>query len=90
MPTDPPLADQVYSEYLILPQFWVVCALIFPGPKYATVWISVAPVLGYFVLKFATVQSIFRTKFCPGLGLFLEVKNAPLDRDIVTLLKYIK
>ena len=26
--------------------------------------------LGYFVLKFAPVQSIFRTEFWPGLGLF--------------------
>ena len=39
-----------------------------------------APVLGYFVLKIALVQSIFITKFCTSLGLFLclrEVKNAP-------------
>ena len=40
-----------------------------PGP---------APALCYFVLKFAPIQSIFKTKFCPILGLFLflcEVKN---------------
>ena len=42
----------------------------------------IAPVLGYFVLKLAPVQSIFRTKFCPGLGLFFifcEVKNVPFS-----------
>ena len=36
-------------------------------------------ILSCFVLKFAPVQSIFRTKFCPGLGLFLissREKNA--------------
>ena len=51
-----------------------------------------APVLGYFVLKFAPVQSISRIKFCPGLELlfiFLRGEKCPvLDRGIVTLLKF--
>ena len=34
--------------------------------------VPVCLVLGYFVLKLAPVQSIFRTKFCPALGLFFS------------------
>ena len=55
---------------------------------------------GSFVLKFAPVQSIFRTKFCSGLGLFfmfLRGKKCPVqpcpapvqDRGIVTLLAFL-
>ena len=52
-----------------------------PGP---------APVLGYFVLKFAPVQSIFRTTFSPVLGYFV-LKFAPvqfLELNFVPILGY--
>ena len=42
----------------------------------------IAPVFGYFVLKFSPVQPIFRTKFCPCLGLFfifLRGEKCPLQ-----------
>ena len=58
------------------------------------------PVLGSFVLNFAPVQSIFRTRFCSGLGLFfifLRGEKCPVqpcpapvqDRCIVTLLAFL-
>ena len=43
------------------------------------------------VLKFAPVQSIFRTKFCPGLGLFpisLREKNALCSPGDAPILGY--
>ena len=43
------------------------------------------------MLKFAQVQSIFRTKFCPGLGLFLislREKNALCSLGAAPVLGY--